>query len=54
MTAFEIFFNDLNPQAKAEYMSFRKVSNPRELNHENIPIASIETEEENNVIPTER
>ena len=46
MTAFEIFFNDLSPQAKAEYINFRKVTNPRELNHEQIPIAIIENEEE--------
>jgi len=46
MRSFELYFNDLNKEAKARYMKFQRVSDDSELNHEISPLAIIDSEDE--------
>lgn len=41
---FEIYFNDLTPEAQKRYLEFQEVTNPEELNPEISPLAIIEKE----------
>ena len=42
----EIYFNDLNDEARAEYLKFQQVQDESELNHEIAPLAILEVEDE--------
>lgn len=43
---FEIYFNDLNDEAKARLLEFEGVESDSELNHEYIPLTILEREVE--------
>ena len=46
---FEIYFNDLNNDAKKRYLKFTEVPDESDLNHENCPLAIVDLDvEENN------
>jgi len=47
MKTFEIMFSDLNDDAQSEFLKFQGVENESELNHEILPLAIVELEEEN-------
>lgn len=44
---FEIYYNDLTDDRKSDYLDFSEVDSESELNHETIPIAIVEREEDN-------
>ena len=46
MRTFELFFNDLNDEAKKRYLEFAEVTDASELNHEICPLATIDMEDE--------
>ncbi len=46
MTTFEIYFDDLLPDAQLAYMKACGVESPEDLNHDCIPIAILEIEKE--------
>lgn len=46
MKQFEIYYDDLHPEAQLRYLEFAGVDSAEELNHEYIQIAIIEIEEE--------
>jgi len=46
MKEFEIYFDDLTPEAQQNYLDFAEVEYAEELNHESIPIAIIEIDTE--------
>jgi len=45
MKTFEIYFDDLNEEAKAEYLVFVGADYDSDLNHENLPLAIVEVED---------
>ena len=42
MSQLEIFFNDLNEEAKEQYLKFMEVDSPDDLNHEYVPIVVLD------------
>jgi len=46
MKIFEIYFNDLTDSAQEEYLDLCGVDDESELNHEIVPLAILEMEEE--------
>jgi len=47
MKTFEIMFYDLNEEAQSEFLKFQEVESVSDLNVDDIPIATIDLEEEN-------
>jgi hypothetical protein len=43
---FELYFNDLNDEAKDRLLKFEEVESDSDLNHEYIPLAILERENE--------
>ena len=42
MSQLEIFFDDLNEEAKKQYLKVMEVGSPDDLNHEYVPIAILD------------
>ena len=51
MRTFELYYNDLNDDAKKRYLNFQRVSDASELNYEISPLAIIDVEDEENKDP---
>ena len=45
MTSFEIFFHDLNEDARGRYLKFCGVSDPDEINADLCPLCTIDLED---------